>query len=264
MFLKKNALSPLGYQSSESRHAVTSLRPEAVAGWPQAASWRVAGLVPVVLSELPAFMGGPNGVHTMSWERPLAWHGRKLATVAECLQVSDRLNGGSGALVLNADLFLGPEFPAALSEALASNGPVLFTRWEIAHWPETSGARPNEFGWDGVWIPHALLRHFQSPRLALGLPWWDYWIPYKALRLGFPLTVVSRKVCFHETHPEVWQEREQRELCGAVWKDLGYVPLRRKLHHLFAPKSERKIYGYWNHLSGEIRRRIRAEARFIE
>lgn len=245
-------------------HAVTSLRPEAVAGWMQAESWRDAGVVPVVLSELPASMGGPYAVHTVPWKRPLAWHGRKLATVAECLQVSDRLNEQRGALVLNADLFLGPEFSAALSVALDSEGPSLFTRWEIARWPETSNARPNEFGWDGVWIPHAILHHFQSRQLAMGLPWWDYWIPYKTLRLGFPLTVVSRKVCFHQTHPEVWQEREQRELCAAVWKDLGYGPIRRKLHHLFAPKSERKIYGYWNHLSGEIRRRIRAGARIIE
>jgi hypothetical protein len=40
-------------------HAVTSLRPEAVAGWMQAESWRDAGVVPVVLSELPASMGLP-------------------------------------------------------------------------------------------------------------------------------------------------------------------------------------------------------------
>jgi hypothetical protein len=245
-------------------HAVTSLRAEAVASWPQAESWRVAGLVPVVLSGLPASLGGVNGVCTVPWEKPLAWHGRKLATMVDCLQVSDRLNEQRGALVLNADIYLGLGFPAVLDEALASEGPVLFTRWEIARWPETSNAQPNEFGWDGVWIPHAHLCHFQSHRLALGLPWWDYWIPYKALRLGLSLTVVSRKVCFHETHPEVWQEREQRELCSAVWKDLGYGPIWRKLHHLFAPKAERKFYGYWNHLAGEIRRRIRKEARFIE
>jgi hypothetical protein len=155
-------------------HAVTSLRPEAVAGWMQAESWRDVGVVPVVLSELPASMGGPYAVHTVPWKRPLAWHGRKLATVAECLQVSDRLNQQRGALVLNADLFLGPEFSAALSVALDSEGPALFTRWEIARWPETSNARPNEFGWDGVWIPHAILHHFQSRQLAMGLPWWDY------------------------------------------------------------------------------------------
>ena len=138
-------------------HAVTSLREEAVASWPQAQSWRDAGVVPVVLSELPASLGGFNGVQTVPWKKPLAWHGRKLATVAECLQVSDRLNGQRGALVLNADLFLGPEFPTVLVEAAASGGPVLFTRWEIAHWPETAGARPNEFGWDGAWIPNAQL-----------------------------------------------------------------------------------------------------------
>ena len=246
-----------------SLHAVTSLRPEAVAGWPQAESWRSAGLVPVVVSDLPASPGKDNGIRTVPWQSPLDWHGRKLAPVAECLQVSDRLNGGRGALVLNADLFLGPEFPAVLKEAIAAAGPVLFTRWEIQRWPEISGARPNEFGWDGAWIPHAQLRHFQSPRLALGLPWWDYWIPYKALRLGLPLTVVSRQACFHETHPEIWQEREQAALCAAVWKDLGYGPVRRKFHHLFAPKAERKIYGYWNHLSGEVRRRVAAEARGI-
>ena len=245
-------------------HAVTSLRSEAVASWPQAQSWRDASVVPVVLSDLPSSPAGVHAVRTVTWQKPLAWHGRKLAMVAECLQVSDRLNGQRGALVLNADLFLGPEFPTVLAEAVASGGPVLFTRWEIGRWPENSEARPNEFGWDGVWIPHAQVRHFQSPRLALGLPWWDYWIPYKALRLGLPLTVVSRKVCFHETHPEVWQEREQRKLCAAVWNDLGYGPIRRKLHHLFAPKAERRIYGYWNHLSGEIRRRIRAEACIIE
>ena len=116
-------------------HAVTSLRPEAVAGWTQAGSWRDAGVVPVVLSELPPSLGRVNGVQTVTWKKPLAWHGRKLATVAECLQISDSLNAERGALILNADLYLGPGFPAVLDEVIASEGLVLFTRWEIERWP---------------------------------------------------------------------------------------------------------------------------------
>jgi len=177
---------------------------------------------------------------------------RRLVPVADLVKAVFRASPGP-ALVLNADIHLTPE--ASRLAQCPEDAVVILPRWEVETL-DSNQAEKNPWGWDGVVIGNQLKEKFTNPAFGLGLPWWDYWIPFRALHLGFRVLEPSDPLARHVRHAEKWDEKDRAVLAAEVWKEVGVGPLRRFwLRHL-GPKASRKHYGYHNHLAGLIRETV--------
>jgi len=195
--------------------------------------------------ELVPFMPGPRDAQ-----------GRALVPVAKLLELSFDRNQGNQAWLLNSDLILdgGPEVIGPVGESDV----VLIPRWDLD--TGNRSAVSNPWGWDGVVLGKNLRGLFTNPRFMLGTPWWDYWVPFRALSRGFAVHCLVRRWAVHPVHPERWNERDRRRLAGQMWAEAGVGPLRRLWLRHFGPKKERKLYGYHNHLAGHIRDLVASRA----
>jgi len=90
------------------------------------------------------------------------------------------------------------------------------------------------------------------------LPWWDYWIPFRAIHLGFRILEPKDPLARHVRHPEKWGEKDRARLAAEVWREVGVGPLLRLWRKYFGPKASRKHYGYHNHLAGLVRETVAA------
>jgi len=175
--------------------------------------------------------------------------------IVDLIEASFAHGNGRQAFVLNSDILLTGNLMQFTSEPFS--GVLLLPRWGIDRFPEPSKRELNPWGWDGIILGSDLRKKYNNPRFAMGLPWWDYWIPFRAIHLGAEVKILEGKLALHVDHPEKWDEEDRAALAGEMWREVGIGPLRRLwLRHL-GPKRERKIYGYHNHLAGHVREMIK-------
>lgn len=228
-------------------------------------SWREAGFQAVSLNpetEVDAISGTYHGLIKVVPTRFLSSHGagRRLVAVADLIDQSYRRNQGA-ALILNADIILTP---AAIRHFRPdATGVTMIPRWEVDDWPSHTEWELNPWGYDGALLGRELAGVFRNPAFGLGLPWWDYWLPFRALHLGIGVQIIGDPLAFHVRHKEIWDERDRARLAGSMWREVGVPPWKRLWRKQFGPKKERKIYGYHNHLAGHVRELIKNTARVI-
>lgn len=182
--------------------------------------------------------------------------GRALVPVAKLLELSFERNQNGEAWLLNSDLILNGG--AEVVGPVGDSDVILIPRWDLDPAHQESVANP--WGWDGVALGKSLRGVFTNPGFTLGSPWWDYWVPFRALSRGFTVHRLTRRWAIHPVHPERWGERDRSRLAGQMWAEAGVGFLRRLWLRHFGPKKERKIYGYHNHLAGHIRQLVEARA----
>jgi hypothetical protein len=167
----------------------------------------------------------------------LGGNGRKLVALADLIEISFKKNAGAFSVVLNADILLDPLAGDYLAHA--SNGVTMIPRWLIDSSHQREGAEKDFWGYDGVRLGPELRGLFTNRSFGLGLPWWDYWIPFRALHLGFPLKILDQPLAFHVRHEEKWDEQDRARLAGEVWREVGVPPWKRLWRKHFAPRNER-------------------------
>jgi len=180
--------------------------------------------------------------------------GRALVAVSDLIEVSFLKNNGKYSLVLNADILLHPK----TGEYLASQkrGLTMIPRWEIDAISSIGKAEFDPWGYDGMWLGAELRGIFRNRTFGLGLPWWDYWIPFRALHQKHLIRIPKNPLAHHVRHPEQWSEQDRARLAGEIWREVDVSPWKRFYLRHFGPKAERKNYGYHNHLAGHIRKKI--------
>jgi len=185
--------------------------------------------------------------------------GRQLVAVTDLIERSFEKNLHA-AFLLNADIQLAREATGILGSF--REGVTMIPRWEIDRTGELENCEMNPWGYDGVLLGPEMRGVFLCRAFGLGLPWWDYWIPFRALHLGYPVRVLQQPVAFHVRHAEQWNERDRARLAGKVWHEVGVPPWKRFWRKHLGPKKDRKFYGYHNHLAGHVRAIIREKAVF--
>jgi hypothetical protein len=186
---------------------------------------------------------------------------RPLVAVADLIETSFARNEGKFSLVLNADILLAQSAGNHLSQK--SKGVTIVPRWQIDRYEskgEMGKMERDPWGYDGVLLGPELRGVFLNRYFGLGLPWWDYWIPFRALHLGHRVQVLQEPLAFHVRHQELWNEKDRARLAGEMWKEVGVPPWKRIFRKNFGLKRERKNYGFHNHLAGHIREAIEAGA----
>ena len=222
-------------------------------------SWRKAGFqslslnFPEEVENLKREYGGLVKILPAKRSSPHAGR-RRLVPVADLLEASFQAGPGP-AFLLNADIHLTPG-AVRLGES-PGDAAVILPRWEIET-TNSERAEKNPWGWDGVVLGKKLKDKFTNPGFGLGLPWWDYWIPFRAIHLGFRILEPKDPLARHVRHPEKWGEKDRARLAAEVWREVGVGPLLRLWRKHFGPKASRKHYGYHNHLAGLVRETVAA------
>jgi len=186
---------------------------------------------------------------------------RPLVSVADLIETSFARNEGKFSLVLNADILLAENAGTTFSQE--PRGVTMIPRWEIDRYSaggEMGKMEKDPWGYDGAILGPELRGVFLNCYFGLGLPWWDYWIPFRALHLGHRIKILQEPLAFHVRHQGRWNEKDRARLAGEVWKEVGVPSWKRLWRKHFGLKGERKIYGHHNHLAGHIRVAIQAVA----
>jgi len=189
---------------------------------------------------------------------------RALVPVAELIQLGLAETQGQYAVILNADIQLVHPCPAKELLLRAGPGLTMIRRWEVGGPGDPWEGVPNPWGWDGAVIRGALANGFRNPKFLLGLPWWDYWLPGKALHLGWPVRCWEGRIALHPRHPELWSEHDRATLATEILREIGVGPWRRIWRRFLGPKALRKIYGYHNHLAGHVRTWVNTRAEKVD
>jgi len=179
---------------------------------------------------------------------------RKLVAVTDLIEVSYGKNRGAFSLVLNADIILDPSARDCLVDQ--AGGVTMIPRWLVDVSHQGKRAEKDPWGYDGVRLGPELRGVFTNRAFGLGLPWWDYWIPFRALHLGHSVRILNEPLAFHVRHEERWDEQDRARLAGEVWREVGVPPWKRLWRKHLGPRHERKNYGYHNHLAGFVRSEV--------
>jgi hypothetical protein len=126
--------------------------------------------------------------------------------------------------IINADLCLetGSNWAGAIAPAIMATL-LVGHRVDVPSWPEAAGAgtvsgAPYQFGYDLFFfekraLPAALTASAGGHRFAMGLPWWDLWLPLAFGLNGYRLALLTAPMAAHLTHPANYEI--------AVWERMG-------------------------------------------
>ena len=185
---------------------LTSLSPSPAAAERQRtclATWRKAGLEVVSLNppEETLHVKG-YGVHVQQVVRTgFATYGRHVVPINEFVSWVD--DAKEPALLLNADIELRMTRGQVqhLAELAAAGMPMVA---RVNHDPGMANARVEPAGFDGFVVSPRHCHLYAESFLSLGQPWWDYWVPWMALKAGEGLLLPREPVAFHLRHQGGW------------------------------------------------------------
>ena len=165
-------------------------------------SWRAAGLLPMSLNHPDELAQ----LHEYDVElvpcaaADVAPGGRYCVTVNALLALLAKVQGQS--LLLNSDIVLRlTQTQLAGFGARCAGGLGYLVKYN--HGGDEHQAVREPYGID-AFLFDARTVQLGAAYLALGLPVWDYWLPYEFMRLGRPLYTTDDPVAFHRTHPQTW------------------------------------------------------------
>lgn len=139
--------------------------------------------------------------------------------------------------IVNADCFL-LNFPEMIRSALqrAKTGLVTIERVNIS--PKTLLPTGQTcLGFDAFFFNKERSKHIEiDARLAVGQPWWDYWLPVEFALGGCPLFTLGSPIVWHLDHDQGWSQQ--------LWLDTG----RRLLNRLTQSDGAIKTLDFKNFL----------------
>lgn len=103
---------------------------------------------------------------------------------------------GDDLLLINSDIIF-PVLPP-----VKDDGITIFSRYDL----ETE--KKFEAGFDVFYIPKKFLSIFPPTIYAMGVAFWDYWLPKHCIRLGIPVYYPKGKFAFHKEHETQYSHAE--------------------------------------------------------
>lgn len=109
--------------------------------------------------------------------------------VCICAMIDFAESENEDLLLINSDIILQDILPE-----LKQDGVTIFSRYDF-----DTGVK-FEYGFDVFYIPKKFLKLFPPTIYAMGVAFWDYWLPKHCIRLGIPLYYPEGKYAFHKAH----------------------------------------------------------------
>jgi hypothetical protein len=128
--------------------------------------------------------------------------------------------------IINSDILLDPPGDlAAFARDEGQGSLIIGTRVEINS-PEQRQGKRNLWGFDLFFFDRALIDVFIDHKFCLGMPFWDYWMPFTAALHGLPLKQIETDLAFHMAHEEAWSN--QRFLYSHMFVEFLLAEMARK------------------------------------
>ncbi len=102
-------------------------------------------------------------------------------------------------LIINSDIIL-LDLPK-----LKKDGISIFKRKDYKE--NFDDGNPFHNGWDAFFIPYKFLNIYPPSIYAMGACWWDYWIPFRAVKNSVPI-YEHYGYAFHKLHPTQYNQKE--------------------------------------------------------
>jgi len=102
----------------------------------------------------------------------------------------------SDICIINSDIILSA-LPKTKSDAIVISHRTDF----IGEYPQMRNLKKYIYGIDVFFIPYKFLSIYPKSIYCLGQCWWDYWIPFVALKNKIPVFRIRENFAFHKLHP---------------------------------------------------------------
>lgn len=157
-----------------------------------------------------------------------------LDTVMDCLARS----GAPVCGIINADIIMRGEKQDWARIARSGLGAFTYGSRANVHTLDDKHGWMYEAGFDFFFFPRDLTQKVPETQYALGLPWWDIFLPFWAMALGYPIAYVYSPVAVHPYHHMNWNFN--------LYYDLGLYTMRKffapLLGSMVAANPGRRIY----------------------
>lgn len=106
--------------------------------------------------------------------------------------------------IINSDVHLNAD-PTLLDffEREARGALVMGSRQEVDTLDSATG-HTYAWGFDYFFFDRTLLDCYPRSEFMLGMPWWDYWVPFVPVQRGYPVKLLTSPVAYHVSHPPAY------------------------------------------------------------
>lgn len=140
--------------------------------------------------------------------------GKPVPLIDDLLDIARQTSPQAPCVLINADIVL-MDRPRALASVLARAADgilVCGARLDVDDVAQAEQALQDRQplrgeiarGYDYFVLPPSLATRLPSTRLALGMPFWDYWLPLAALIANIATVCVEAPFALHERHDSKW------------------------------------------------------------
>jgi hypothetical protein len=164
------------------------------------ASWRRFGLpIHAVATENQAEQLMQAFPEVDDWhitlEQPNAWDRPYLVRIADHVALASE----SPILLINSDIEIRDKYQSLVEQWMQDDSDTLVcgVRWE--HKKGSLKRELNPYGIDAFRILPSMVGHLEDAGFPIGLPGWDYWLPWELHLRGFKVRTADSQF-MHETH----------------------------------------------------------------
>jgi len=256
--------------------AITSISPTHVNGEVQfmaTKSWEDLGYLPVSLnhpSEIEILKDKYPHVKFIPTLRTMEMlYGKKYVAINAMMDWAKEQDFES-VLIINSDIIL--EFSLAYNKlsvfrlTLCNEGLVVIKREDFNN-DDRSDAKRYDYGMDAFLIHKKFLNIFPQSVYCMGQTWWDFWVPYTALKNKLPIYLVREPMAFHKAHNTQYTAKEWVRMTNYFqWEqnmklgeraDMTTGRIYHEIHNAFNNNSVQKSSNDNGHLSQNLPRRRR-------
>lgn len=154
-----------------------------------------------------------------------AAYGKPYVYLHDAFRLGESLNAPSFGLI-NADILLSqPEWFAGSLTQATQDASLLSYRMDRTASIMTPGAgtaaqrlrsdqadQPYIYGFDVFFFNRSMASLFQEDVFAIGVPWWDLWVPLNILFHGHKLRLFRKPIAVHLDHQRNWQNSLWRQI----------------------------------------------------
>jgi glycosyltransferase involved in cell wall biosynthesis len=165
--------------------------------------------------------------------------------------------------IVNSDVFLDAD--AGLIEFLCreARGALVYgSRQEVDSLHSATGWTYT-LGFDFFFFDPVLIAAFPKSKFMLGVPWWDYWVPFLLAQKAIPIKLLDAPIAYHVSHPVAYSTKQMRDF-GRHLEELCPISrstvLSRQINHAIKAKHPKSQKHDISVLSAYCRYEIRTAA----